>query len=180
MPIPISVPRLGWNMEEGAFGGWLKQDGDQVRPGDALFALESEKATEEIEAMDAGFLRIPPNGPAPGDRLTVGAVIGYLVESLDEAVPKLVEVRVPIDTGPVVSRANEVHPDRSGKNPISPRARRAARELGIDWSGLRGTGRTGRVRERDVRAAVGRGEGMLIPLTSVRRTIASRLAESRQ
>ena len=48
MPIPITIPRLGWNMEEGVFVGWLKRDGDVIKPGDSLFSLESEKATEDV------------------------------------------------------------------------------------------------------------------------------------
>src|SRR5919198_6769581 len=86
MAIPITVPRLGWNMEEGVFGGWLKADGDAVRPGDALFRLESDKATEEIESLDAGILRLPADGPKEGDRVTVGTVIGHLVATSDEQI----------------------------------------------------------------------------------------------
>ena len=44
MAIEITVPRLGWTMEEGVFLGWLKQDGDAIRAGEMLFRLESEKA----------------------------------------------------------------------------------------------------------------------------------------
>src|SRR5260370_1292884 len=80
MPIPITIPRLGWNMDEGTFAGWLKQDGEAIRPGDRVFTLESEKATQEIESLDAGTLHIPPSGPKPGDKLAVGAVIGYLLQ----------------------------------------------------------------------------------------------------
>ncbi len=58
MAIPITVPRLGWNMEEGVFHGWLKKEGDPVRPGDALFSLEAEKSTQDIESMDSGILRL--------------------------------------------------------------------------------------------------------------------------
>src|SRR6476646_10255390 len=86
MAIPITVPRLGWNMEEGVFGGWLKADGAAVRPGDTLFRLESDKATEEIESLDGGILRIPPDGPKDGDPVVVGAVIGHLVATADEQV----------------------------------------------------------------------------------------------
>ena len=68
MAIPITIPRLGWNMEEGMFVGWLKADGDAVRPGDAVFRSKSEKATEEIESLDAGMLHIPADGPKPGDQ----------------------------------------------------------------------------------------------------------------
>ncbi|HBI44507.1 MAG TPA: dihydrolipoamide acyltransferase, partial [Planctomycetales bacterium] len=45
MAVEITIPRLGWNMEEGVFVGWLKQDGEPVKPGEALFTLEGEKAT---------------------------------------------------------------------------------------------------------------------------------------
>ena len=78
MAIPITVPRLGWNMEEGVFHGWLKKEGDPVRPGDALFSLEAEKSTQDIESMDSGVLRLIPEGPKEGDTVVVGAVIGYL------------------------------------------------------------------------------------------------------
>src|SRR5439155_4376882 len=64
---------------------------------------------------------------------------------------------------------------RRGKT-ISPRARRVAGELGVDWNGLEGSGRTGRIRERDVRAAAaGRPDGRLIPHTRIRRQIAARM-----
>src|SRR5262245_5046264 len=78
MPIPITVPRLGWTMDEGVFEGWLKRDGDLVQAGEALFALEGEKATQDVEAIDSGILRIPPNAPKPGDVIPVGAVLAYL------------------------------------------------------------------------------------------------------
>jgi pyruvate dehydrogenase E2 component (dihydrolipoamide acetyltransferase) len=183
MAIPITVPRLGWNMEEGAFGGWLKRDGDAVRPGDALFTLESEKATEEIESLDAGFLRIPPDGSKPGDRLGVGAVIGYLVESVDEAMPT---PSVAAGSAPTVGEKRAVNEDESraanqrGSGRISPRARRAARELGIDWTGLRGTGKNGRIREHDIRSAVGPDTGSITPPSPIRRAIVARLTESQR
>jgi pyruvate dehydrogenase E2 component (dihydrolipoamide acetyltransferase) len=87
MPIPVTIPRLGWNMEEGTFVEWLKADGDAIRPGDVVFRLEGEKATEEIESLDAGTLHIPADGPKPGDRIKVGAVIGYLLQP-GESVPE--------------------------------------------------------------------------------------------
>src|SRR5436190_165342 len=83
MSIPITIPRLGWSMEEGTFGGWLKRDGDVVRPGDFLFSLESEKGTEEIECLDGGILRIAADGPKAGERVVVGMVIGHVVDSAE-------------------------------------------------------------------------------------------------
>jgi pyruvate dehydrogenase E2 component (dihydrolipoamide acetyltransferase) len=62
------------------------------------------------------------------------------------------------------------------KRAISPRARRVARELGVDWHDLTGSGCNGRIRERDVRAAAGTpSKGRLIPHTTIRRTIAARM-----
>jgi pyruvate dehydrogenase E2 component (dihydrolipoamide acetyltransferase) len=65
---------------------------------------------------------------------------------------------------------------REAGRAISPRARRVAAELGVDWSGVQGSGRNGRIRERDVRAAAERRPaGRLIPHTPTRRTIAARM-----
>lgn len=188
MAITIVVPRLGWSMEEGTFAGWLKRDGEQVRPGEPLFALESDKSTEQIESLDAGILRIPPDGPKTGDTVKVGQLLGQLVAENE------------VVSAPAPLPAAVAEPQR--QSPISPRARRLARELGIDWHGVTGSGRHGRIRERDIRAAPltlpspakggeekermpsppGEGEGKvrgdsgrLIPHTSIRRTIAARM-----
>ncbi len=79
MAIAITVPRLGWTMDEGIFVGWLKKEGDAVKAGEPIFTLESEKAAQEVEATESGILRISPAGPAPGSTVLVGALLGYLV-----------------------------------------------------------------------------------------------------
>jgi pyruvate dehydrogenase E2 component (dihydrolipoamide acetyltransferase) len=79
MPFEITIPRLGWSMEEGTFAGWQKKDGDRIYRGDILFELEGEKAIQEIEAIDDGVLRIRSDGPVPGAVLRVGSVVGYLL-----------------------------------------------------------------------------------------------------
>jgi pyruvate dehydrogenase E2 component (dihydrolipoamide acetyltransferase) len=56
MAIEITIPRLGWNMDEGVFVAWLKNDGDLVKAGEPLFTLESDKAVQEIESLDSGTL----------------------------------------------------------------------------------------------------------------------------
>ena len=48
MAYEVTMPRLGWTMEEGVFGEWLKQDGDEVKAGDLLFTVEGDKATQEV------------------------------------------------------------------------------------------------------------------------------------
>ena len=85
MAVPVTVPRLGWSMEEGTFVEWLKRDGDTVRPGEPLFVLESEKAAENIEAIDQGILRLTAESPKPGDSVKVGQVIAYLAAAGEDA-----------------------------------------------------------------------------------------------
>src|SRR5437762_2983906 len=105
MAIAITVPRLGWNMEEGIFLGWLKADGAPLRAGEPLFTLETDKATEDIESLDNGVLHIPAHGPHQGDVVAVGVVIGYVLQP-GEAIPAPVaspvtpeRSKVPITTG---------------------------------------------------------------------------------
>ena len=79
MAIEITLPRLGWSMEEGVFQTWLKKEGDEVSEGEALFVLESDKAAQEVEAADSGILHIPQDSPKPGETTKVGRVLGYLL-----------------------------------------------------------------------------------------------------
>lgn len=156
MATEIRMPRLGWTMEEGIFGEWLKHDGDTIKAGDFLFTVEGDKATQEIEAFDSGILRLPPNAAKPGDIITVGTILAYTVRP-GEAAPfagqpvaqpaaQTVAVQ-PVAASQAVTRIT------NQKIAISPRARRVATELGVDWSGLTGSGSTGRIIERDIRAA---------------------------
>ena len=64
MAYEVTMPRLGWTMEEGVFGEWLKQDGDEVKVGDLVFTVEGDKATQEVEVFEGGILRLPANAPA--------------------------------------------------------------------------------------------------------------------
>ena len=166
MAVEIVLPRLGWTMEEGVFVEWLKQDGDMVQPGDLLFTIEGDKATAEVEAFDSGVLRLPPDGPQPGSTLPVGALLGYLVqpgelapfenkEQRIENRESQIENREPRteDQGLRIENRQQITEDGHHKPAISPRARRVAAELGVDWSAITGSGRTGRIVERDIRAS---------------------------
>src|SRR5271155_6156448 len=79
MATPITIPRLGWNMEEGHFVACLKRDGEPVTAGEPLFSLEGDKATQDVESLETGILRISPDGPKDGEKVAVGTLIGYLV-----------------------------------------------------------------------------------------------------
>ena len=72
MAIEIKVPRLGWSMEEGTFVEWLKGEGQTVQAGEPLFAIEGDKAIQEVEAIGTGILRILPKAPENGDVVRSG------------------------------------------------------------------------------------------------------------
>ena len=216
MAVEVMVPRLGWSMESGVFGEWLKQDGVAVAVGEPVFSIEGEKATEEVESEDAGVLHIRPGVAEPGVELTVGTVIGWLLaegEPVPEAPPdpaaKAVAERAPkpeeaasgpppaaAATEPAAKAVEAPLGARSdGRTASSPRARRVARELGVDWRLASGSGKGGRIRERDVRALAARrspdgiapaaaaplpdlgtwGPVEMVPLSAARRRAVARL-----
>jgi len=205
MAIPISIPRLGWSMEEGVFAGWLKRDGEQVRAGEPLFSLEGDKATQEIEALDSGILKVPPTAPAAGTTVSVGAVIGYLLERGEIAMPGPSEG--PAAPQKTIERQQAAERPRSAavrsdRPRSSPLARRLAREHGIEWTKLTGSGSSGRIRRVDVMAAVQARAGTIpahtppprqiaapahapaggkaMPASRARRAIAGKMMESRR
>ncbi|MCW5858766.1 MAG: 2-oxo acid dehydrogenase subunit E2, partial [Caldilineales bacterium] len=165
MAFEVVLPRLGWNMESGRLGEWLKKDGERVQTGDILFTVEGDKAVQEVEALDSGILRIPPDSPPPGQEIPVGTLLAYLVA--DGEPPPFAPPGPPSPVRPADDRPDALTPPPPGQRAddaqeprheggdpaISPRARRLARELGLDWRALKGSGRTGRIIERDVRQA---------------------------
>lgn len=195
MSAEILVPRLGWSMEEATFSAWLRKEGDTVRPGDPLFALESDKATQEVEALDGGVLHLPSDAPKPGDIVRVGQRIGLLIppgaSARGEAAPQVTH-EVPALPAPVPGMSDPMtaanpepasaleastkpgFPISKSRAPVTPRARRVARELGVALEELSGTGRGGRIREHDVRQAASKPQP---GLGRWRKAIAARLSE---
>lgn len=187
-------------MEEGIFSEWLKPDGASVREGDELFTLESDKAVQGVPSLYDGILRIAPDGPQPGDVVAVGRILGHILaigEELRVASPTQDAPRTTVAASNPVSASNPASTQRDpaanasharARLRISPRARRAARELGLDPSQLQGSGQGGRIVERDVRALASRGASKVlhtsparsIPNSAVRRRIAQRLRDGLQ
>src|ERR687893_1757199 len=79
MATEVVMPRLGWTMEVGRVVEWLKNDGDPVEEGEIILAIESDKAVNDVEALDSGILRIPAD-PQIGIELPVGAPLGFIVQ----------------------------------------------------------------------------------------------------
>jgi pyruvate dehydrogenase E2 component (dihydrolipoamide acetyltransferase) len=154
MAIAITIPRLDWSMEEGTFVEWRKRDGDPVKPGEFIYVLESEKAAQEIEALDAGILRIPPDGPKPGDVVKVGQVIGYLAAEGETVAWSGASVAA-VDSGftqlPVAKSEAATDAALQKTAVAGPSVRRLARSLDVDIAKVVGTGPGGRILEGDVR-----------------------------
>lgn len=136
MRVEVTMPRMGQGMESGTILRWLKPLGGQVKRGEPLLEIESDKATVEIEAFATGTLAqiVVPEG----ETALIGAVLAF-IEAEDRA-PAAPE---PLPAGSPIPR-----------QPISPVAQRMAQQHGFDPAAVSGTGRGGRVGKEDIRAAL--------------------------
>ena len=157
MAFEIIMPKLGVDMQEGEIIEWKKQEGDVVNEGDILLEIMSDKTNMELEAEDSGvLLKITRQA---GETVPVTEVIGYIgaegevvadnVASAPaaEPAPKVEEVAT-VEAPVVATQAPVVH--EGGKIRATPKARKVARELGIDLTQVPGTGAKGRVHADDV------------------------------
>jgi pyruvate dehydrogenase E2 component (dihydrolipoamide acetyltransferase) len=147
MPIEIVVPRLGWSMEEGVFGEWLKAPGDAVRAGEMIYILEGEKAAQEIESFEAGKLWLAPDAPKKGETVKVGQLIGYLLA--EGETPPAVNRKPPALTPPQAAPASS-GTSASPKRSAGPAARRFARENNLDLNQIATPDPTGRIIREDI------------------------------
>jgi pyruvate dehydrogenase E2 component (dihydrolipoamide acetyltransferase) len=157
----IAMPRLSDSMEEGTIVAWLKNDGDEVRVGEPLAEIETDKATMTYEAEADGFLHLVAR---EGDTLPVGATIAHLLSNKDER-PSTDGPTSDPDATPSSSASaapDPISPSVSGDRSVSaamprvkasPLARRLAEKHGIDVGTLDGSGRGGRIVKADVEAA---------------------------
>lgn len=153
----VVIPQLGLTMREATIMEWLQPDGAWVEKGQPLFVIENEKSVVEIEAPASGRLVIQtPSGATapvlhPIARLEAAEAAqqtdlhptGTLSGPVDARPP---QVRVPAE-GPGAAQTGS-----SPKTPASPRARAAARKLGIELAGLTGSGPRGMVTVHDLPA----------------------------
>ena len=195
----MSLPRLGQGMEAGTIVRWLKSEGDMVEKGEPLYELDTDKVTQEVEADAGGVLLKILAGE--GEEIEVGkriAVIGEEGEEVaadEEPAPKAEEKPKESETEPEPERdepTEDAHQTArtDGRIKASPLARRIARERSIDLASLIGTGPDGRIVVEDVEraaaapayapAAAAPLEAEVVPLTSLRKTIARRLTEAWQ
>jgi pyruvate dehydrogenase E2 component (dihydrolipoamide acetyltransferase) len=162
----VLMPRLSDTMEEGTLSQWLKHEGDQVRKGDLLAVIETDKAAMEMEAYDEGVLsRILVQEGASVPIGTPIAVIGGQAAApsrpsaspAPEAAPAPATGQAPAApaTSPAPAAPASAAPaSPSGPVRTSPLARNLARRHGIDLAAVQGTGPGGRIVRADIEDAV--------------------------
>ena len=146
MATEITMPKLGLTMTTGKVGRWLVQEGSPVKQGEALLEIMTDKITNVIESPSDGvLLKIIVR---EGAELPVGAVLGAM-GGVGE------EYREAATTG-IPSPAASSGTPKSGEEKIriSPLARKLTEECGLDWSGITGTGPSGRIVKEDIEAAL--------------------------
>src|SRR4051812_49092786 len=176
MPIELKMPALSPTMEEGTLAKWLVKEGDDVKSGDILAEIETDKATMEFEAVDEGKIAkiLVPEG---SEGVKVGAPIAILAGEGEDAsaAPKPDTAPPPPPKAPAAPKADSTPkaapaapapaappqpaaPPRAEGERIkaSPLARRIAEARKIDLSGIQGSGPGGRIVRADVDAATGR------------------------
>lgn len=163
-----TITQLSPTMKEGVFVEWQKKEGDTIKPGDVLAAIETDKAVMDLEAYDAGVvLKLIAN---KGDKLPVGApiaVIGQPGENFDallsgiktEAKPAAAaQPATPVVATPTAtaqSTAPSPAPAATGRVKASPLAKKLAGQNGIDLKTVQGTGPGGRIVSRDLGTGAG-------------------------
>lgn len=138
--IAILVPPLGQTVDTLTLVSWYKRDGEAVTQGEPLFAIETDKATLDVEAPASGILRGVT--AQPGDAVKVLSAIAMVeVKAQEKAEVDLGNVSTSVST--LTSRARRF---------ISPRARRLAEAQGVPLVAVKATGPEGAIIERDVQA----------------------------
>jgi pyruvate dehydrogenase E2 component (dihydrolipoamide acetyltransferase) len=175
------MPMLGLTMTEGSITRWIKQEGDLVRKGEALFEVETDKALAEVEAPEDGILlRVLTKQHCTAQVGATVAILGSAGEELAAFVPE-----TPQTSAHGAQQGLGVPPGSSqsaGAKRISPRARRLAEEHNVDWRSLKGSGAEGQITERDVQLRIAEADkaDAVRPLSRIRQIIAERVTRSQQ
>jgi len=194
MAVFIAMPKLGINMIEGTIVSWLVAEGEEIQAGQVIMEIETDKATQEVEAPAGGTLaRVLKH---EGETVPCNTVMAVVVEPGEDApavIPEMIaegvapkaEVEVKVDEVEVaISQAQEEGGGPPRRVSISPSARALAKELGVDITKI--VPRGSRIKRADVEAAheamVAEGgpaaEASKKPMTTVQRRIAEHMSRS--
>src|SRR5579871_4761869 len=184
MATSVVMPALEMAQETGKIVSWLKKEGESISKGEPLLEVETDKAVVEVEAMADGVLAGVKS--QEGDVVPVGVTIAWIVAPGEkppaDSPSSTPTARKMTDPGPAVAgpQARPGAATKEAEGPraqISPRARRLAKEKGVDLGKLKGTGPEGTIIGDDVLAAVPAGAAAST-LSSIARLMAERTTQS--
>ncbi len=146
MALEVKIPALGESISEVVIAKWLKKDGDFVKMDEVLCELETDKATMELNAEQAGVLKIIA---AEGATLAIGDVVCSLdTDAKAPAASAPSTESVPAAAAAPASNAPAAQQTYASGHP-SPAAAKILAEKGMDASAVAGTGKDGRVTKED-------------------------------
>jgi len=159
----VNLPKLGQTMEEGTVVNCLVKIGDEVKKGDVIFEIETDKATLEMESPGNGFVKailaqLNQTLPVGATLMIIGEKDEQVAASATSAAAPAPAVSTPagqVRTGdPIAAPVAETQTSKpAGKIMVSPRAKKMAEDLGVDLATVRGTGPAGKITEADIKAA---------------------------
>ncbi len=158
MAYEVLMPQLGLTMEEGTVSQWIKHEGDEVKTGDVIVEITTDKLTNEVASEHDGvMLKIVAQ---EGEDIPVKGLLCYIGQpgeavgdapAAPAAAPAAAEV-APAAAAPAAAPA-PVAAANGKRIRISPLARKTAAKMGVDYSGIAGTGPSGRIVVKDILAA---------------------------
>jgi len=181
----IKMPRFGLTMESGFIEKWFKKEKDEVKKGEPLLEVSSEKITNEVVSPVSGTL-LKIIGKEK-EEIKVGTVIAIIGEEGEKVggIKEKVEPEKITEAAETeeISSVRVAPSERGGRIKASPLAKKIAREKNLDLSQIRGTGPGGRIEKKDVlvflsSASEKNVEFKIEKLSGLRRTIAERLSKS--
>src|SRR5256885_16425161 len=153
MSVQVKIPAVGESISSGVVSVWHKKSGEQVKKGEPLFTLETDKVSTEIVAETDGVLRTKA---AEGQEVKIGEVVAEIEESSAAgAAPTNKEKGAPEQTSvaAVADRGRPESPTPPTDIALSPAVRRIVDEEKLDPAKISGTGKGGRITKGDALAA---------------------------
>ena len=191
MAFSVVMPALEMAQETGKIISWLKKEGDAITKGQPLLEVETDKAVVEIEAGAEGVLAGVKS--KEGDVVQVGTTIAWILapgESVPAETARAQTGRTMSSAAPAAAKPSPIAPVESvkasgGSPQISPKARRLAKEHGVDITRVKGTGPDGVISSEDILKAAAAGPAPAAapvagvePLTGIARLMAERTTQS--
>jgi 2-oxoglutarate dehydrogenase E2 component (dihydrolipoamide succinyltransferase) len=164
MSVQVKIPAVGESISSGVVSVWHKKSGEQVKKGDPLFTLETDKVSTEIVAEADGVLRTKAN---EGQEVKIGEVVAEIEESSADGEVTPAKKEKPSSAAAVADRGQPESPTPATATPeeLSPAARRIVEEEKLDSSKISGTGKGGRITKGDALKAAQNRESPRPPET---------------